>query len=105
MTAGAYPDPLGRSRRAGHGRLAGRLRDREFKRPQGPRVLDVSWTAPTAHTDGTPLTDLASYRVYYGSEASCLTVAFLAVKCLKARPAHNETVTFGVTGLRVGQLY
>lgn len=26
----------------------------------------LSWTAPTLNSDGTPLTDLASYRIYYG---------------------------------------
>jgi hypothetical protein len=27
----------------------------------------VSWTPPTARTDGTPLTDLAGYKVHYGT--------------------------------------
>lgn len=27
----------------------------------------LSWTAPTTHTDGTPLTDLAGYKVHIGS--------------------------------------
>lgn len=26
----------------------------------------LTWTAPTLNSDGTPLTDLASYRIYYG---------------------------------------
>ena len=26
----------------------------------------LTWTAPTMNSDGTPLTDLASYRIYYG---------------------------------------
>jgi hypothetical protein len=33
----------------------------------------VSWTAPTTNTDGTALTDLASYRVVYGQDAEALT--------------------------------
>jgi len=28
--------------------------------------LEVSWTPPTENTDGTTLTDLAGYRIYYG---------------------------------------
>jgi hypothetical protein len=28
----------------------------------------LSWTAPTENTDGSPLTDLAGYLVYYGTE-------------------------------------
>ena len=27
----------------------------------------VSWAPPTARTDGTPLTDLAGYKVHYGT--------------------------------------
>src|SRR5262249_37512098 len=30
-------------------------------------VLNASWTAPTVNTDGSPLTDLGLYRVYYGA--------------------------------------
>lgn len=32
----------------------------------GDGVAELSWTAPTQNTDGTPLQDLAGYRVYYG---------------------------------------
>ncbi|MFQ5610302.1 MAG: putative Ig domain-containing protein, partial [Woeseiaceae bacterium] len=28
--------------------------------------VTVSWTAPTLNADGTPLVDLAGYRIYYG---------------------------------------
>ena len=27
----------------------------------------VSWVAPTTRTDGTPLTNLAGFRIYYGA--------------------------------------
>lgn len=33
----------------------------------------LSWTAPTANTDGTPLTDLSGYRIYYGNAPDALT--------------------------------
>ena len=33
----------------------------------------VSWVAPTANTDGTPLTNLAGFRVYYGTSSTSLT--------------------------------
>src|SRR6266568_1650783 len=40
--------------------------------PGGAGVIDASWTAPTTNVDGSSLTDLASYRVYYGtSNPSC----------------------------------
>lgn len=28
--------------------------------------VTLSWTAPTSRTDGSPLTDLAGYKIYYG---------------------------------------
>lgn len=33
----------------------------------------LSWQAPTTNTDGEALTDLAGYRIYYGTNASDLT--------------------------------
>ena len=29
----------------------------------------LSWDAPTTNADGTPLTDLAGYKVYYGTSS------------------------------------
>ena len=31
--------------------------------------ISISWVAPTENVDGTPLTDLTSYRIYYGTES------------------------------------
>jgi predicted small secreted protein len=33
----------------------------------------LSWEAPTTDTNGEPLTNLAGYRIYYGSNESSLT--------------------------------
>jgi hypothetical protein len=35
-------------------------------------VADLAWTVPTTNTDGTPLTDLAGYRIYYGQSPGAL---------------------------------
>ena len=32
-------------------------------------VLTLNWVAPTENVDGTPLTDLAGYRIYYGDSS------------------------------------
>ncbi len=29
-------------------------------------TITLAWDAPTTNTDGTPLTDLAGYKIYYG---------------------------------------
>ncbi len=33
----------------------------------------LSWTAPTLYTNGTPLTDLAGYNLYYGTSSTTMT--------------------------------
>jgi len=33
----------------------------------------LSWSAPTRNTNGTPLTDLAGYTIYYGTDPNDLT--------------------------------
>lgn len=45
--------------------------------PQGAtdtsRSATLSWEAPTTNTNGTALTDLAGYRIYYGSSPEHLS--------------------------------
>jgi len=69
-------------------------------------VLDASWTAPTTNTDGTPLTDLDSYRVYYGvATAPCPGPTFFQVPSPTSSPAPDTTVSFRLTGLTTGAQY
>jgi hypothetical protein len=42
----------------------------------GTNSLMLSWTAPTTNEDGSPLEDLAGYRLYYGNESR--TYSFVA---------------------------
>ena len=35
--------------------------------------VTLDWVAPTSNTNGTPLTDLAGYWIYYGTSANALT--------------------------------
>jgi hypothetical protein len=39
----------------------------------GSRTATLFWEAPTSNTNGSPLTDLAGYRIYYGSSPGELT--------------------------------
>ena len=42
--------------------------------PPTPTVsAALSWTAPTENADGSPVNDLAGYRIYYGTNAADLT--------------------------------
>lgn len=67
-------------------------------------VLDLSWTAPTQNTDGTPTTDIASYRVYYGTTpSSCPGGAYINVP---SQPGSSgQKLSTRLTKLVVGQLY
>ena len=38
----------------------------EIEMPSGSGSVDLRWTPPTENEDGSPLTDLAGYRIYYG---------------------------------------
>ena len=38
----------------------------------GLAAVTLNWQAPTENTDGTPLTDLAGYRIYYGVDSANL---------------------------------
>jgi Bacterial Ig domain/Divergent InlB B-repeat domain/Fibronectin type III domain len=69
-------------------------------------ILDASWTAPITNTDGSPLTDLASYRIYYGTSASpCLGGTFSQLASSTPTPPANQTVTYRLTNLTAGTLY
>jgi len=41
-------------------------------------IVTLSWSAPTTNTDGTPLTDLAGYNVYYGPSSGNYTNSYNA---------------------------
>src|SRR5436309_3019773 len=74
--------------------------------PAESGVLDASWVAPTTNTDGSPLTDLASYRVYYGpATGSCPGSNFFPVASPTPSPGPNTTASVRLTGLITGTLY
>ena len=67
-------------------------------------VLDLSWTPPTANVDGSPATDIASYRIYYGTTSNpCPGDTPLTVSATTASP--GQTVKTRLTGLKMGELY
>jgi Fibronectin type III domain len=57
----------------------------------------LSWTAPTENTDGTPITGLAGYHVYYGTSASALTTTITV--------ADATETSYVVGGLAPGTYY
>jgi hypothetical protein len=74
--------------------------------PGAAGLLDASWTAPTTNTDGSPLTDLAFYRLYYGPSTSpCPGSASVQVAAPTSTPGSNQTMSYRLTGLTAGTLY
>ena len=58
----------------------------------------LGWTAPTTNTNGLPLTDLAGYRVYYGTSSTSLT------NVINVAP-NADIGDYLVTGLSAGTYY
>jgi hypothetical protein len=65
--------------------------------PSTPATATLSWTAPTTNTDGSAVTDLAGYHIYYGTSPSSLS-AVIDV----ANPA---TTNYTVSNLTSGTWY
>ena len=69
-------------------------------------ILDATWTAPTTNTDGSPLTDLVSYSLYYGTSSSpCSGSSSVQVASPTSSPGPNQTMSFRLTGLTTATLY
>lgn len=57
----------------------------------------LSWTAPTTNSDGSALTDLAGYRIHYGTSADSLNNEITV--------SSASEVSYQVTSLAVGTWY
>jgi hypothetical protein len=57
--------------------------------------VQLSWTAPTTNKNGTPLTDLAGCKLYYGPVGGTYGPAIDV----------GNTITYTITGLTAGQEY
>ena len=69
-------------------------------------VLDVSWVAPTTNADGSPLTDVVSYRVYYSTtDPPCPTGSAIVAAAPKVPLPPDQRLVVRLTGLTVGKLY
>ena len=56
----------------------------------------LSWAAPTTNTDGTPVTPLSGYTIYYGTSPSALSHSI---------PASATATSYEITGLAPGTWY
>jgi hypothetical protein len=60
-------------------------------------VATVSWTIPTTNSDGTPLTNLTGFRIYYGTSANSMTQV--------AQIANSGISTYAVSNLSPATWY
>jgi hypothetical protein len=58
---------------------------------------DVSWTPPTTNTNGSTLTNLAGYTIYYGTSTTALTQ--------KVQVANIGVTNYVISGLTSGTWY
>ena len=65
--------------------------------PVTPGTATVSWVAPTENVNGTALTDLAGYNVYYGTNSASLNQ--------KAAVSNAGATAYTVNGLTTGTWY
>jgi hypothetical protein len=65
--------------------------------PVTPGTATVSWVAPTENVNGTPLTDLAGYNIYYGTNSASLNQT--------AAVSNAGATAYTVNGLTSGTWY
>jgi len=65
----------------------------------GSGTATVKWVAPTENSNGTALTDLAGYTVYYGTSASTLSQG------QSVQVSNPAALSYTVTGLTSGTWY
>jgi len=66
--------------------------------PANAGSITVKWTAPTTNEDGTPITALSGFNIYYGTVAS-------GPYLIKVNIADPSATTKTITGLSPGTYY
>lgn len=57
----------------------------------------MTWTPPTLNTDGTAVTNIIGYRIFYGTNPSGLSLSFDV--------SGSTTTSYVITGLSAGTYY
>jgi hypothetical protein len=69
-------------------------------------VLLASWMPPTTNTDGSPLMDLASYRIYFNTVGSpCPGGLSVTVKATAVGRTPDGRVSVILSSFVIGQIY
>jgi hypothetical protein len=65
--------------------------------PPADGAVTLSWVAPTSNTDGTALTNLVGYHIYYGNSPAKLTQSIAISKA--------TVLSYEISGLASGTWY
>jgi hypothetical protein len=87
----------GSAKTAGTGVVADSATTSSSNTGTDPGTATLSWAAPTENTDGSSVTDLAGYRIYYGTSPSDMTQSIYV--------AGATVTTYVVNGLSSGTYY
>ena len=60
-------------------------------------IATLTWTAPSLNTDGTPVTTLTGYHIFYGTSPGALTHSIMV--------SGATTTSYEITGLASGTWY
>jgi hypothetical protein len=68
--------------------------------------VNLQWTAPSTNTDGSQLTDLASYRIYYkAGSGACGAATSQTLPAPLPNPIPGSVVSYQLGGLTTGSTY
>jgi len=77
-----------------------------FSSPAAAGYLNLEWEAPSTNVDGTQLTDLAKYRIYYrAGSGACAQAAYRELASPLPNPIDGTLVSYALAGLTTGTTY
>ena len=80
----------------GRRRLCSAVRHRDGRGRAATGTATLSWAPPTTNTNGTPVTPLSGYTLYYGTSPGALT---------QSVAVGSSTTSYTITGLAAGAWY
>ena len=72
----------------------------------GSVVLELSWTPPTTKGDGSPMTDVVGYRIYFGTaRGTCPGGRSFFVDAERPAAPGDQPMRLALKGLKIGERY
>ena len=68
----------------------------------GPSNASIQWLNPTTNTDGSALTDLATYQIFISTTPGSFTTPYATLTVINPAPTTAATVTYDLRGYTGG---